>query len=185
MSRWAAIAKVAKQKTRPVQKGQKGSESPSRSPCSDFLHLSDLSAPGSLSEIPVPGAKIGPNGQPGSKPEKLEDKKPSVLPTVSSPQTSQDWRDLFEERAAIAEYDGGLTRNVAEARAFECCVSEWLNNHPPAASPDTQCARCGGQLGDHDSIPIARPDGGATWLHDACHEPWMEERRRQAEADAR
>src|SRR5262245_44216049 len=33
-----------------------------------------------------------------------------------------DWRAFFDERAGIAEYDGGLSRAEAEARAFDCCV---------------------------------------------------------------
>ena len=30
-----------------------------------------------------------------------------------------DWRIEYEERAAILEYDGGLTREEADAQAFE------------------------------------------------------------------
>ncbi len=30
---------------------------------------------------------------------------------------------LFHERAAIAEFDGGLPRAFAEARAFVCCIA--------------------------------------------------------------
>jgi hypothetical protein len=30
-----------------------------------------------------------------------------------------DWRIEFEERAAILEYDGGLTRDDADRQAFE------------------------------------------------------------------
>ena len=153
MSKWAAIAEAAKQKTWSVQKVQKGAES-------DFLTLSDLSAPGSLSEIGVSEAKIGPNGLPGSKPEKSADHRPPVLPAVSSPQTPQDWRDYFAERAAIAEFDGGLSRPEAEAQTWECCLSSWLNTNPSPETSDGVCAQCGGHLGDHDSVPIARPVSG-------------------------
>ena len=38
----------------------------------------------------------------------------------------EDWQLYFEERAAIAEFAGGLPRADAEAQAFECCVVEWL-----------------------------------------------------------
>lgn len=31
---------------------------------------------------------------------------------------SESWRELYEERAAIREYDGGQTRERAEASAF-------------------------------------------------------------------
>jgi len=32
---------------------------------------------------------------------------------------SMDWRIEYEERAAILEYDGGLTRKEAEKKAFQ------------------------------------------------------------------
>lgn len=39
---------------------------------------------------------------------------------ISSPRDlSIDWRIEFEERAAILEYDGGLSRNEADRRAFK------------------------------------------------------------------
>lgn len=33
--------------------------------------------------------------------------------------TDADWKELWEERAAIMEYDGGLPREEAEVRARE------------------------------------------------------------------
>ena len=39
----------------------------------------------------------------------------------------EDWQVYFDERAGVAEFDGGLPRGAAEAKAFECCVVEWLN----------------------------------------------------------
>ena len=41
--------------------------------------------------------------------------------------SSEDWQAFFDERAGIAEFDGGLPRPQAEAQAFVCCVVEWLN----------------------------------------------------------
>ena len=41
-------------------------------------------------------------------------------------------RYSLSERAAIVEFDGGLPRAEAEARAFACCVAEWLNRQPHA-----------------------------------------------------
>ncbi|WP_298427234.1 hypothetical protein [Rhodoblastus sp.] len=34
----------------------------------------------------------------------------------------EDLRDLYEERAALIEYDGGEKRATAERRAFECVM---------------------------------------------------------------
>jgi hypothetical protein len=42
----------------------------------------------------------------------------------------EDWQVFFDERAGIAEFDGGVGRAEAEARAFDCCVAEWINRHP-------------------------------------------------------
>ncbi len=36
----------------------------------------------------------------------------------------QDLRDLYEERAALIEYDGGEKRKTAERRAFECLLRQ-------------------------------------------------------------
>jgi len=36
----------------------------------------------------------------------------------------EDWLVFFDERAAIAEFDGGLARAEAEERAYACCVVE-------------------------------------------------------------
>jgi hypothetical protein len=43
---------------------------------------------------------------------------------------------FFDERAAIAEFDGRLTRVAAEARAFDCCVGEWRNRNPVCSTLD-------------------------------------------------
>jgi hypothetical protein len=34
----------------------------------------------------------------------------------------EEWRELYEERAALIEYDGGEKRATAERRAFECVM---------------------------------------------------------------
>lgn len=44
---------------------------------------------------------------------------PLVQPDATSVRTAEDWTDLFEERAAILEYDGGWSREEAERRARE------------------------------------------------------------------
>ena len=53
-----------------------------------------------------------------------------------------DWQLFFDERAGIAEFDGGLSRAEAEARAFACCLAEWLNRNP-MRSPPGRCFGCG------------------------------------------
>ncbi len=48
---------------------------------------------------------------------------------------TDEWRDFYDERAAIAEFDGGLFQLDAEALAQACCVAEWLNRNPVCSSP--------------------------------------------------
>lgn len=38
-----------------------------------------------------------------------------------------EWLAFFDERAAIAEFDGGLSRQDAESLAYDRCVAEWLS----------------------------------------------------------
>ncbi len=97
---------------------------------------------------------------------------------------AEDWRTHFDERAGIAEHDGGLSRTDAEQRAFECCVVEWLWRNPPPASGPTWCAHCGQPLGEigRDGLPYLTGDGGHVWLHSGCHGDWTGQRRAEAVA---
>ncbi len=98
--------------------------------------------------------------------------------------TPEDWRAFFDERAGIAEHDGGLSRDDAERQAFECCVMEWRCQHPPPASGPERCAHCGEPIGEpgRDGLPFLTGDGGHTWLHSICHGDWTTQRRVEAVA---
>ena len=88
----------------------------------------------------------------------------------------QDWQEFYDERAAVLEHDHELPKPEAEARAWEWCIVEWLNQHPAPSEPD-QCAWCG-KPGD---VGVVVPFGiEATWLHHACWKPWHQERRQEA-----
>ena len=94
----------------------------------------------------------------------------------------QDWRVFFDERAAILEFDGGLPRAKAEARAFACCVAEWINRNATPSAPG-RCLACGG--GERSSDPL-RPFGtdatGHAWVHRACWPAWYGARETDAVA---
>jgi hypothetical protein len=94
--------------------------------------------------------------------------------------STEDWRLFFEERAATAEFDGGLPRNKAEARAFECCIIEWLNRNL-APSVSGTCAWCG-RSENHDAVvlPYGTEPGPHIWLHAHCWTEWWEMRRSQS-----
>lgn len=86
--------------------------------------------------------------------------------------SAEDWQVLFDERAGIAEFDGGLSRGQAEARAFACCAAEWLNRNP-VRSPPGRCLGCGGDNHTHDPLlPFGIEPTGHAWLHSRCWPTW-------------
>jgi hypothetical protein len=95
--------------------------------------------------------------------------------------SAEDWRSYFDERAGIAEFDGGLPRIHAEAQAFECCVAEWLNRNFVPSAPG-RCAVCGGHQGPDRLLPFGTSVTGHAWLHPRCWSAW--DARRRAEAIA-
>ena len=59
----------------------------------------------------------------------------------TQPWDPDDWRAFYDEQVRIAEYDG-LSRPAAEARAYDCCVAEWLWSHFGISAPGP-CPICG------------------------------------------
>jgi len=95
--------------------------------------------------------------------------------------SGDDWKALYEERAAITEFDGGDGRAEAKLRAFECCLSEWLNRHPEATTAN-YCAWCGTpNESGHVAVPFGTDDRSLTWLHPECWRAWYHQRRFKAE----
>ena len=93
---------------------------------------------------------------------------------------AEDWRAYFDERAGIVEFDGELTRPEAEARAFACCLAEWLNRNPVASSPD-HCLGCGDEDQTNDPLlPFGTEINGHAWLHSRCWTAWHESRKADA-----
>ena len=96
--------------------------------------------------------------------------------------SAEDWQVFFDGQAGIAEFDGGLPRPEAEARASACCVVEWLNRNF-VRSPPGCCLVCGG--GDHAHEPLLpfgiEPPGHA-WLHSRCWPAWHAGRKAEAAA---
>ena len=96
--------------------------------------------------------------------------------------SAEDWQAHFDERAGIAEYDGGLPREWAEARAFACCVAEWMNRSFER-SPPGYCLGCGGGDHAHDPLlPFGTETTGHVWLHSHCWPAWHAGRKAEAVA---
>ena len=104
----------------------------------------------------------------------------ALLSTERVGWSGEDWHAFFDKRAGIAEFDGGLPREQAEARAFTCCVAEWLNRNPVRSPPD-RCLRCGEAEQGHDPLlRLGTESTGHAWLHSRCWSGWHAAR--QAEA---
>jgi hypothetical protein len=94
--------------------------------------------------------------------------------------SGEDWLAFFDERAGIAEFDGGLSREQAETRAFACCVFEWLNRNP-VSSPRGRCLVCGRSEHAQDKLlPSGTEQIGHAWLHSRCWEAWHTSRKAEA-----
>jgi hypothetical protein len=94
--------------------------------------------------------------------------------------SGEDWRAFFDERAGIAEFDGGLPRDQAEARAFTCCIAEWLNRNP-VRSPPGRCHGCGeAEHGQDPLLPFGTDPTGHAWLHSRCWPAWHVSRKAEA-----
>src|SRR5258705_10131171 len=106
----------------------------------------------------------------------------ALLRTGSDGWSGEDWWALFDERAGIAEFDGGLPRASAEARAFACCVAEWLNRNL-VRSPPGRCLGCGAGDHAHDKLlPFGTEQTGHAWLHSRCWPAWRASRKVEAVA---
>jgi hypothetical protein len=90
-----------------------------------------------------------------------------------------DWRTFFDERAGSAAVHG-LTESDAEARAFACCVVEWLNRNP-VRSPPSRCLGCGQAEHSNDPLlPFGTEPTGHAWLHARCWPAWHAARKAEA-----
>ena len=91
-----------------------------------------------------------------------------------------DWQAFYDERAGIAEFDGGLPRAEAEAQAFACCLAEWQSRNLVRSSPG-RCLRCGSD--DHTPgpiLPYGMESTGLVWLHSRCWPAWQAGRKAAA-----
>jgi hypothetical protein len=94
--------------------------------------------------------------------------------------SDDDWRARFDQRAAVAEHDSGLSRAEAERLAFECCVVEWLNVNP-SPSPPGRCTWCGKpEMASAVVLPFGTEPGTHAWLHAECWPAWHQVRRADA-----
>ena len=138
-------------------------------------------------EITVDGGFLSLKAANEPSPEMLEtlrEHKSALLQLLRSEAcgwSADDWRDYFEERAAISEFDHGLRRTIAETNAFDLCVQEWLRQNPISSAPVIcqQCLQPTGSIkpyftGRDVHIPAY------VWLHPNCTNQWHGVRRDSA-----
>lgn len=94
---------------------------------------------------------------------------------------AEEWQSFFDERAGIAEYDGGLPRPEAERSAYQSCLAEWEDQNPVQSSSD-RCCVCGKQEGRDTALLAIGLNPNQVWLHDVCWKIWREDRLKQAKA---
>ena len=94
-------------------------------------------------------------------------------------------RTYFEERAAIREYDGGLSRPDAEAGALQDAIAHWLERNPLLPGvPEDGCIHCAGALSvDYRVAVLAGPEHA--WLHPTCMQEMNQARLALAEKEMR
>lgn len=95
--------------------------------------------------------------------------------------SGEDWREYFEERAAISEFDHGLSRADAEKNAFSHCVQEWSRQNPISSAPGVchQCLQPKGFIQPYfTGGDVHNP--AHVWLHPNCANRWHEARRDSA-----
>ena len=96
------------------------------------------------------------------------------------PWDATDWRTYFDERAAIAEFDGRFARPEAEVLAFEFCLGEWLSQNT-VYSPTDHCHQCAGTDEPNGSpVPVGLAGTGEVWLHTRCVAAWCTSRKADA-----
>jgi hypothetical protein len=130
-------------------------------------------------ENPLPGVVAAKVAKPAKDRELTFDPGGPCAPGDRADWTAEDWRARFDERAAFLEHDGGLTRVEAEVQAFECCIVEWLNQHPAPSAPG-RCAQCGRP---ESPSAMVLPFGAGehhVWLHAECWPAWHQSRRVEA-----
>jgi hypothetical protein len=105
----------------------------------------------------------------------------ALLKANGSEWDRHDWLAYFDERAAIAEYDGGFGRLDAELNALEDCVDHWLVKHPPAIPETFLCLECLlPVLRNQTPIEVAGAFGRCGLLHPQCAAGWKVTRRIEA-----
>jgi hypothetical protein len=78
---------------------------------------------------------------------------PKILSDQERSNAEVDWRDLFEERAAIREFEGGYPRAEAERLAWGNLENRWHLQYGERVPRDL-CAGCRKPIGNADALDL-------------------------------
>jgi len=90
---------------------------------------------------------------------------------------AEDWRSFFEERAAILEYDGGLSSEKADRLAYGAAVAG-VTNAMPTSYPQDTCAACGSPVSPQGGLVLADK---AVVCDGKCHDAHRRQQHERAE----
>lgn len=128
---------------------------------SDLPAFSQAVDPKGISDLPT--SEYSPNGLYRAPPREGGARRPVGWPDLQS-FTASDWRDHFEERAGIHEFDGRKPRDMAEAQAWSETVTAYALAH-----------QVGPTRAEHALTTLFAPFGGlgptrsAAVVHDSLH----------------
>ena len=93
----------------------------------------------------------------------------------------EQWKEFFNQRADIAQFNGKLGRGEAEEIAFFYCVDQWYKLNP-CPSKLGSCAHCNKTTGMHLPYLTSQTCLGSvhTWLHKDCSYEWHKNRKNKA-----
>ena len=163
-------------------------------PQPSWLDWTDMSAAKLLEDVRASGIEVTVDGEflllkAANEPspevlKTLREHKSALLHLLQSEKSgwsANEWRDYFEERAAISEFDHGFPRINAEKNAFDLCVQEWLRQHTTTSAQGV-CNQC---LQPKGLMQLCITGGDVhtpahVWLHPNCAGQWHEARRDSA-----
>lgn len=86
-----------------------------------------------------------------------------AIPEPGPGASDQLWRDWFEERAAIRQYDAGYSRLMAEHLAYGEAVNRWHRMHGGRTNP-AHCPGCGELTSGSETLKL--PDGNRVHVNE-------------------
>ena len=97
----------------------------------------------------------------------------ALLRTGSDGWSAEDWQAFFDERAAIAEFDGGVAATRSRGARFRGLRRRVAQPQPgPLGAGRLPSLRQGRTVSRRPAIPFGVEPTGHAWLHSRCWSAW-------------